>query len=80
MEKSADHFSVVIEGGSLQDEQILVEPVQTTDGVPIYNCLLETNPVTQLRQDIGGGWIQVWGTLDKETVQSIGEAIERHLP
>lgn len=80
MEKSADHFTVVIQSGSLQGEQILVEPVQTTDGVPIYNCLLETKPITQLRQDTDGGWIQVWGTLDKETIQSIGEAIEHHLP
>jgi len=80
MEKSADHFTITLEEGTLQGEQLLIEPVQTTDGVPIYNCLLEDKPITQLRQSLDGGWIQVWGALDKESVQAIGVALERHLP
>lgn len=80
MEKSADHFTITLEKGALHGEQLLIEPVQTTDGVPIYNCLLDEKPITQLRQSPDGGWVQVWGALDKESVQVIGEALERHHP
>ncbi|WP_257657594.1 hypothetical protein [Parapedobacter lycopersici] len=79
MEKSADYFTVTLQKGTLSGEQLLIEPVQTTDGVSIYNCLLDGKPITQLRQSSDGDWIQVWGTLDKHSVLAIGEALEHHL-
>lgn len=78
MEKSADYFTITLETGTLTGEQLLVEPVQTTDGVSIYNCLLEGKPITQLRQSADGEWLQIWGALDRDTVGIIGQALERH--
>ncbi len=79
MEKSAEDFEISLSNGQFANERLLIKPVQTTDGIPIYNCHLEGKSISQLRQATSGEWVQIWGTLDTDTIQHIGRAIENHM-
>ncbi|WP_257668755.1 hypothetical protein [Parapedobacter tibetensis] len=76
MEESAKDFEIIMGEGQFIGDRLLIEPVQTTDGIPIYNCYLEGKSISQLRQATSGEWMQLWGTLEKDTVQRIGKTIE----
>lgn len=67
-------ISVKING---TEQQLTVNPDETTDGVEFFNCVLNGQKITQLRADDHHKWDQIWGELDQQTVNEIGEAINK---
>lgn len=78
MKKLDDIFEVNLADGQFKDKRLTVRPEQTTDGVPIYHCYGEGTLITQLRQETSGEWTQLWGNLQPDTVQRLGEAIANY--
>lgn len=77
MEKSEDTFEVSLTG-PLQDKPILVQPMQTTDGIPVYHCFLDGRSISQLRREPTGEWVQIWGNFSQKVVQQLGDSIVQH--
>lgn len=67
-------ISVKING---TEQQLTVNPDETTDGVEFFNCVLNGQKITQLRADDRNKWDQIWGELDQQTVNEIGAAINK---
>ncbi len=78
MEKSEEIFKIKVNYGA-SDKPILVQPEQTTDGVPIYHCYCDGISIGELRQEASGEWVQLWGDLSAHSLQQVGEAIASHL-
>jgi len=78
MEKSEDTFEIRL-AGRLMDKPVLIRPEQTTDGIPVYHCLLEGRSISQLRQEPSGEWIQIWGDFPPEIIRQLGESIMQHM-
>ncbi|MGK6351472.1 hypothetical protein [Parapedobacter sp. DT-150] len=78
MEKSGEVFEISIDG-YFMEKPLLIQPEQTTDGVPIYHCYLEGTSVSQLRREPSGDWTQLWGDLPRDTVQRLGDAIANRM-
>ncbi|MBK1441568.1 hypothetical protein JHJ32_16335 [Parapedobacter sp. ISTM3] len=75
MEKLDDIFEVSLAGEQFEGRQLTIRAEQTTDGVPVYHCYDEGASIAQLRQETSGEWTQLWGDLQPDTVQQLGEAI-----
>ncbi|QNL52629.1 hypothetical protein H8S90_21440 [Olivibacter sp. SDN3] len=58
-------------------QKVTVKTEETTDGVPYYVCSIAGEQVSEIRNDIDDTWLQLWGNLDKQSVKSIGEEIEK---
>lgn len=54
---------------------LTVTPLDTSDGSPYFSCALNRKEITQIRKETYGQWEQLWGDLDIETVQELGEQI-----
>ncbi|SEL28834.1 hypothetical protein SAMN05421740_104155 [Parapedobacter koreensis] len=78
MEKSDELFEVRLADGQFGDRPLTIRPEQTTDGVPIYHCYTKETSISQLRQETSGEWTQLWGDLQPDTVQRLGEAIAHY--
>jgi hypothetical protein len=58
------------------DQTLLVKPEETSDGVEYYDCMLEGKLLTQIRDDVKGGWEQLWGNLPLSKINEIGKTIK----
>lgn len=58
-----------------QERFLKVIELETSDGVPYYSCLLGEKEITQIRKERYGKWEQLWGDLDMNSVNNIGEKI-----
>lgn len=76
MEQSERTFEIT-ENDGLLDGPLLIRPKQTTDGIPIYHCYRDGVPVSELRQETSGEWVQLWGDLPTDAVAQVGAAIAR---
>ena len=72
-----DHFTVPFtREGNPYTLQVHTDP--STDDVDTYICKLNGERITQLRKDVGQ-WKQLWGELNQEEIQQLGEAIDTEL-
>jgi len=60
-----------------KEQTILVKPDETSDGARYYNCILDGETLTQIREETDGNWEQLWGTLDQQDVDAIGGKIRK---
>jgi len=60
-----------------ENKTITIQPDETSDGVEYYIGLIGEDQITQLRLDETGGWEQLWGDLNQDEVDEIGEAIKQ---
>lgn len=78
MKESAEIFKIKVDD-KLSDKPLLIQPEQTTDGIPIYHCYQDGISFCELRQEASGEWVQLWGDLPYDAVQQIGTAIAHHV-
>lgn len=78
MESSNNEFYIIARIDK-DKKHIKVVELETSDGVPYYSCLIGQDEVSQLRNETYGGWEQLWGDLDQETVTAIGEEITKQV-
>lgn len=78
MELSEKSFELCV-NGQFGNQPLTIDPDETTDGVPLYYCYLDGRPLSQLRHEPAGEWVQIWGDLPSATVQEIGEAIADYM-
>lgn len=72
-----DDFTISFQqGGSEQLVDVHVKP--STDDVDTYVCYLNGERIAQIRKD-SGKWKQLWGKLDEEGIQHLGEQIDLEL-
>jgi len=74
MEQAEKSFELSI-AGHFGDRPLTIDPDETTDSVPMYYCYLDGAAISQLRHDPVEGWVQIWGNLQDDAVQHVGEAI-----
>lgn len=74
MQPTEQSFELLI-SGLFDGRAITVDPRETTDSIPIYQCYVDGKNVSELRQEPAGKWVQLWGDLPTDDVQQIGEAI-----
>jgi len=63
-----------------KNTSIFVETKETTDGVPYYQCSQGGQQLSEIRKEASGKWLQLWGTLTPQEIESLGKAIEARLP
>ena len=59
------------------NKTITIQPDETSDGVEYYIGLTGKDQITQIRLDEDGNWEQLWGDLEPDEVDAIGEAIKQ---
>jgi hypothetical protein len=57
------------------EKSLRIKPEETSDGVPYYGCYDGDSQVTQIRRDEDNNWDQMWGDLEQEEVEAIGQMI-----
>lgn len=67
-------ITVDLDGGS---KTISVQPDETSDGVEYFICKEGDQQITQVRLDEDGNWEQLWGDLQQEEIDAIGEVIKQ---
>lgn len=74
LELNNPEFEITI---NLSEEQqaILVQPAETSDGVEYYKCSIGAKEITQIRQEDDGSWEQLWGELEQQDIDKIGLVI-----
>lgn len=72
-----DKFEIQVDlNGKAQT--LTVSPDETSDGAAYFKCKISGKDITQVREEPGGEWEQIWGDLDAEAIQQIGKAIKKH--
>ncbi|KEQ30799.1 hypothetical protein [Pedobacter antarcticus] len=63
-----------------QNEKLIkVQQDETSDGVPVFKCYSDGKMLTEIRQDHEGTWDQLWGELEQEDINRVGESILNYL-
>lgn len=70
-------FDIIVNLGG-ENTKISVNPAETSDGVEYFNCLVGGKQITQIRLDENQKWEQIWGELNDDEVNVIGENIEQN--
>jgi len=59
-----------------EKRRLTVKTEETTDGAPYYICSDGEDHVAEVRKETNGQWVQLWGDVDEESIEAIGEAID----
>ncbi|MBE9601844.1 hypothetical protein [Pedobacter sp. MC2016-24] len=59
------------------EQQVTVNPDETTDGAEFFNCIVDEEKITQIRANEHNKWEQMWGELDQQSIDEIGAAINK---
>jgi hypothetical protein len=76
-ENQNPRFSIKVALQQRGEENLEISPAETTDGVPYYKFDLNGQEI-QLRENEEGKWELLWGDLEDEDVQAIGDKINKH--
>ena len=68
-------FSIKVNVDS-KTKDMMVQPIETTDGVVLYFCEIDGKKMSELRKD--DNWQQVWGSLTSYEIKEIGSQIDLH--
>ena len=59
-----------------ESRTIHVQPDETSDGVEYFICFADQTKLTQIRLDQDGQWEQLWGELNQQDINIIGQGIK----
>lgn len=72
-----DKFEIQVDLNK-EPQTLTVSQDETSDGAAYFKCRISGKDITQVREEAGGEWEQIWGNLDPEAIKQIGKAIKKH--
>lgn len=68
-------FEITVDIAKKQ-RKLNIIPQETTDGAPYYICREHEQHLSEIRKESNGNWVQLWGDLEEQNIQAIGQAID----
>lgn len=76
MTNTTDNSFEIVVNIAEKQKRLNIIPQETTDGAPYYICRENEQHLSEIRKESNGNWVQLWGDLEEQSIQAIGQAID----